>query len=363
MGMKLLKQKKSKQRSAKNLSTPSKAGAKNSVSTPDTEPGSPVPDEDVILPASSTPNAFSGSTPTPYNKRIMEGETPLISNVASSPQLNRSSSGVPQLSSTPVKSNRIRDEIGQYYAQRDAKEMPRQQPKKKTVMRTYAQPVVGVRAFSIDESEEVELQLSSDVPFAAHPPRNKTAPRPRPVNKVVPKFVSKPNQDELSVPSVITGPDGDTSEKVTSTANKSKQKNEKKQGPESAWSKVSLTNKIIDGGQTIDDAIKSLIGGDTTKHGLDQMTSAATQAGGIEQLLGLLQCNEDTTCGTMLQCDALCGSAVEKDLVDLENEQEQEFAIKFNNVSLAICAYLIIVVIFCISMVAYMSSHQTLLFH
>jgi hypothetical protein len=84
----------------------------------------------------------------------------------------------------------------------------------------------------------------------------------------------------------------------------------------------------MEGQQSIDDAIKSIFGGST-------MISAATQAGGIEKLLGFLKCSEDTTtCVPMLQCDALCGpGAKEKDVFDLENEQEQQFAVKFNNVS------------------------------
>ncbi|KAK1738059.1 hypothetical protein QTG54_011353 [Skeletonema marinoi] len=349
MGVKLFKRKKNKQSSVgKTLNTPSKVGTNNEAHTPDTAPGSPIPQQDDLDLLASTPKNDMAMTPNPtsYNQRIMEGETPLVSNLASSnPQFGRNnSSGVPHLSNTPeqVKSNQIRDEIGQYYDERDrevTRDMTNKQITKPPVTRTFTQPAVGVRAFSVDESEDVEVQLSSDLPFQVSGPvgNNGTTQRKniattiattrsRSSTKLVPKFVSKPNQDEVSVPSVITDPDAGLSVKSLSVVKENEVLNAPQQEPESTWSKVSLKNKMIDGGQSIDDAIKSLFSA-------DQKTSAATQAGGIEQLLGFLQCNEDTTCGPMLQCDALCGPSEvkEKDAVDLENEQEQQFALKFNN--------------------------------
>lgn len=344
MGVKLFKRKKYNQ----SLNTPSKVGTNNEANTPDTAPGSPIPQEETELPASTPKNAMvMPPIPTSYNKRIMESETPLVSNVASNPQrmamppiptsYNMRSETAP-VSNIPqqVKSNQIRNEIGQYYDMRDrgtAREMTTQPTQKVSVTRTFSQPAVGVRAFSTDESEDVELQLTSDHPsFQMRSPvavsnnaitsQRRSFPRNR---SLVPKFVSKLNQDEVSIPSVITDPEGTSVQSLPVVEENTL--NETQQEPESTWSKVSLKNKVIDGGQSIDDAIKSLFSS-------DQKTSAATEAGGIEHLLGILQCNEDTTCAPILQCDTLCGQELkaEKDVVDLENEQEQQFALKFNNV-------------------------------
>ena len=345
------KRKKNKQSPAK---TPSKAGTNNAANTPETAPGSPIPQEDVDLPASTpkyaTTTTTAGPTPTSYNQRIMESETPLVSNVGSNPQFGRNNSGVPQLNDSPssqqVKSNQIRDEIGQYYDMRDrqdAKEMMsnnnnnNKKPtteKKMHVTKTFAvQPEVGVRTFSVDEGEDVEVQLLNQPSYYVTTSQrmNINTVRSRSSSaaseKLVPKFVSKPNQDEVSIPSVITDPEGTSVKDLTPVKENEVLNETQPPEPESTWSKVSLKNKVIDGGQSIDDAIKSLFS-------TDQKTSAATQAGGIEQLLGFLQCNEDTTCGQVVlpQCDTLCG-VEEKDVVDLEIEQEQQFALKFNNVS------------------------------
>ena len=352
------KRKKNKQSPAK---TPSKAGTKNAaVITPDTAPGSPIPQEDVDLPASTpkyaTTTTTAGPTPTSYNQRIMESETPLVSNVGSNPQFGRDNSSVPQLNDSPssqqVKSNQIRDEIGQYYDMRDrqdAKELMannnnKKKPtteKKMHVTKTFAvQHEVGVRTFSVDEGEDVEVQLlnqpSNYGTTSASQRMNISTVRSRSSSaaseKLVPKFVSKPNQDEVSIPSVITDPEGTSVKGLTSVKEDEILNETQPAEPESTWSKVSLKNKVIDGGQSIDDAIKSLFS--TDQKTSEWKTSAATQAGGIEQLLGFLQCNEDTTCGQVLmpKCDTLCG-VEEKDVVDLEIEQEQQFALKFNNVS------------------------------
>lgn len=342
MGVKLFKRKKYN----RSLGTPSKVGTNNEANTPDTAPGSPIPQEETELPISTPKNAMvEPPIPTSYNKRMMESETPLVSNVASNSQqmvmppipssYNNMHSETAPVSNIPqqVKSNQIRNEIGQYYDKRDggtAREMTAQPTQKASVTRTFSHPAVGVRAFSMDESEDVELQLTSDSPFQMRSPvdvrNNVTTTQRRFFSKNrshVPKFVSKLNQDEVSIPSVITDPEGTS---VQSLPVVEENLNAAQQEPESTWSKVSLKNKVIDGGQSIDDAIKSLFTSDKT--------SAATQAGGIEQLLGFLKCNEDTTCAPIQQCDALCGQeiTVEKDVVDLENEQEQEFALKFNNV-------------------------------
>jgi len=322
-----------KRKNKQSFKTPSKVETDNAANTPETAPGSPTPQEDVELP-SSTPKNASGTAPTPtsYNQRIMESETPLVSNLASNPQFGRNRSGVPQLNNTPqqVKSNQIRDEIGQYYDMRDredAREMMAKKPTEKMQgTKTFAvQSAVGVRAFSVDEAEDVEVQLLKQSNYATTQRTNISTARSRSGDKLVPKFVSKPNQDEVSIPSVITDPEG-TSVKGLSVVDENEVlKETQQQEPESTWSKVSLKNKVIDGGQSIDDAIKSLFS-------TDQKTSAATQAGGIEQLLGFLQCAEDTTCGPVLQCDTLCGAEVkEKDVVDLEIEQEQQFTMKFNS--------------------------------
>lgn len=336
MGVKLFKRKKYNQ----SLNTPSKVGTNNEANTPDTAPGSPIPQEQTELPASTPKNDMvMPPIPTSHNKRIMESETPLVSNVASNPQamptLYNMRSEAPPVLPQQVKSNQNRNEIGKYYDIRDrgsAREMTTQSTQK---VRTFTQPAVGVRAFSTDDSEDVELQLTSDHPKfrmrspAAVSKNAKTSQRRSfPQNRsLVPKFVSKLNQDEVSIPSVITDPEG-TSVQSSLPAVEENELNKTQQDPESSWSKVSLKNKVIDGGQSIDDAIKSLFSA-------DQNTSAATQAGGIEQLLGFLQCNEDTTCAPIMQCDTLCGQDIkaEKDVVDLENEQEQQFALKFNNVS------------------------------
>jgi hypothetical protein len=369
MGLKLFKRKKNKQTSVDNngrdgwktVNTPSKVGTNDAAAatTPDTVPGSPVPQQDMEL-LTSTPNAMAMTRPSPtsFNQRIMEGETPLVSNVASKPQLGRNnSSGVPHLNNTTqqAKSNQIRDEIGQYYDEKDREDTrvmltttnnnsssnnalePIQETKKGLVTRTFTQPIVGVRAFSMDESEDVEVQLSpvaqvqgASTGLGSVSTTNKTNnTASRSMSPVlVPKFVSKLNQDEVSVPSLITEPEGNVSVRGLSVVKEETEElNETQQGPESTWSRVSLKNKMIDGGQSIDDAIKSLFGGNTSQK---NNTTTATQAGGIEKLLGFLQCNEDTT------CDALCGPGMkenEKDMVDLENEQEQQFAMKFNNVS------------------------------
>jgi hypothetical protein len=369
MGIKLLKRKTNKQNSVgnhgsdrlKTINTPSKVGTNNgtaAATTPDTVPGSPVPQQDMEL-LVSTPNAMAVTRPSPtsYNQRIMEGETPLVSNVASRSQLGRNNiSGVPHLnkSAQQARSNQIRDEISQYYDERDKEDSrlmlntmnnksssnmalePIQETKKGLVTRTFTQPNVGVRAFSMDESEEVELQLSSGAQVQGGSPvlgstrtTNKTKNTiSRSVSpNLVPKFVSKINHDEVSVPSLITEPEGTMLVRGLSVMKENGKLNETQQGPESTWSKVSLKNKLIDGGQSIDDAIKSLFSGNSPQQNHDTPTSAATQAGGIEMLLGFLQCNEDTT------LDALCGGMREKDMVDLETEQEQQFALKFNNVS------------------------------
>ena len=338
MGVKLFKRKKYDQ----SLNTPSKVGTNNEANTPDTAPGSPIPQEEMELPASTPKNEMvMPPIPTSYDKRIMESETPLVSNVVSNrqamPTSYNMSSGAPPVLPQQVKSNQNRNEIGQYYDMRDrgsAREMTTQQTQKFSVTRTFTQPGVGVRAFSTDESEDVELQLTSDHPSYrmrspaavsknAKPSQRRSFPKNR---SLVPKFVSKLNQDEVSIPSVITDPEG-TSVQSSLPAVEENELNETQQEPEASWSKVSLKNKVIDGGQSIDDAIKSLFSS-------DQKTSAATEAGGIEHLLGILQCNEDTTCAPILQCDTLCGQELkaEKDAVDLENEQEQQFALKFNNV-------------------------------
>ncbi len=331
MGVKLFKRKKYDQ----SLNTPNKLGTNNEANTPDTAPGSPIPQEKTELPA-STPKTemVEPPIPTSYNKRIMESETPLVSNRQAMPTSYNMRSEAPPVLPQQVKSNQNRNEIGQYYDIRDrgsTREMTTQPTQK---VRTFTQPAVGVRAFSTDESEDVELQLTSDHPSYqmrspaavnknAKPSQRRGFPKHR---SIVPKFVSKLNQDEVSIPSVITDPEG-TSVQSSLPAVEENELNETQQEPESSWSKVSLKNKVVDGGQSIDDAIKSLFSS-------DQNTSAATQAGGIEQLLGFLQCNEDTTCAPIMQCDTLCGQEIkaEKDVVDLENEQEQQFALKFNNV-------------------------------
>ena len=355
MGLKLFKKNKKKKNEQiardafKAAETPTKVGAGNAaVTTPDTiaSPGSPVPQQDYIMEA-STPNAMNIERPEPtsFNQRIMESETPLVSNLATassvSSQFGRERSA-PRLDNTntqplQTKSNQIRDEIGQYYDMRDredAREMMAKKPTEKMHgTKTFAvQSAVGVRAFSVDEAEDVEVQLLKQSNYATTQRTNISIARSRSGDKLVPKFVSKPNQDEVSIPSVITDPEG-TSVKGLSVVDENEVlKETQQQEPESTWAKVSLKNKVIDGGQSIDDAIKSLFS-------TDQKTSAATQAGGIEQLLGFLQCAEDTTCGPVLQCDTLCGAEVkEKDVVDLEIEQEQQFAMKFNSVRDVSCS-------------------------
>ena len=360
MGIKLFKRKKNKQTSidndgsdAKTFNTPSKVGTNATVITPDTVPGSPIPQQDMteLLEPASTPNTTSMSRPSPtsFNQRMMESETPLVSNVASNPQLgrNNSSGAPPHLTNTPqqAKSNQIRDEIGQYYEESDRGDTRvmmatnnNNTNKKEPVTKTFAQPSVGVKAFSMDESEEVEVQLSPGVQMQGTSPvrgptsiaskRSKTSSRAMPPS--FPKFVSKINQDEVSVPSLITEPDGNMSVRGLAVVKENEALNGTQQEPESAWSKISLQKKVIDGVQSIDDGIKSMFTADIPPQG-NAFTSAATQAGGIEQLLGFLQCNEDTTCGPV---DVLCGPTMtEKDMVDLENDQEQQFAMKFNSVS------------------------------
>ena len=376
MGLKLFKKNKKKKNEQiardafKAAETPTKVGAGNAaVTTPDTiaSPGSPVPQQDYIMEA-STPNAMNIERPEPtsFNQRIMESETPLVSNLATassvSSQFGRERSA-PRLDNTntqpsQTKSNQIRDEIGQYYDERDREDAMMASPPESTKMNntnnvtekrtldpiqeikarssssppvttTYSRQHVdniGVRAFSTDESEDVEVQLSNHLPG---PPNTKTKggnttsrhPRGRGLSSklIPPKFVSKVNYDEVSVPSLITEPETQDVEKPEQT--------HQKQQRSSSTKPSSLDNMIDKGQQSIDDAIKSIFGEGTMK-------SVATQAGGIENLLGLLQCGGDTIFG----CDALCGPGeVEKDAVDLENEQEQQFAMKFNNVSVSEC--------------------------
>jgi len=74
------------------------------------------------------------------------------------------------------------------------------------------------------------------------------------------------------------------------------------------------------------------------------MMSSASQAGGIEKLLGMFNCNEDTTIGAAvtnvanaIQCQsgAVCGGGnVLSDEVDMELEMEERFTLNFQNVSL-----------------------------
>jgi len=76
------------------------------------------------------------------------------------------------------------------------------------------------------------------------------------------------------------------------------------------------------------------------------MMSSASQAGGIEKLLGMFNCNEDTTIGAAvtnvanaIQCQsgAVCGGGnVLSDEVDMELEMEERFTLNFQNVSLLI---------------------------
>jgi len=76
------------------------------------------------------------------------------------------------------------------------------------------------------------------------------------------------------------------------------------------------------------------------------MMSSASQAGGIEKLLGMFNCNEDTTIGAAvtnvanaIQCQsgAVCGGGnVLSDEVDMELEMEERFTLNFQNVSLNI---------------------------
>ena len=349
MGLKLFKKNKKKKNEQiardafRAAETPTKVGAGNAaVTTPDTiaSPGSPVPQQDHIMEA-STPNAMNIERPEPtsFNQRIMESETPLVSNLATassvSSQFGRERSA-PRLDNTntqlyQTKSNQIRDEIGQYYDERDREDAMMVSPhpestKMNNNTTTYSRQHVdniGVRAFSTDESENVEVQLSNHLPG---PPNTKSKggngtsrhPRGRGLSSklIPPKFVSKINHDEVSVPSLITEPE-------TQDVEKPEQTHQQKQQRSSSTKPSSLDNMIDKGQQSIDDAIKSIFGEGTMK-------SVATQAGGIENLLGLLQCGGDTVFG----CDALCGPGdVEKDAVDLENEQEQKFAMKFNNVS------------------------------
>jgi len=382
MGLKLFKKKNKKKNEQiardafKAVETPTKVGGNNdaaaaAVTTPDTiaSPGSPVPQQDYIMEAmvASTPDATNIERPEPtsFNQRIMESETPLVSNLATassvSSQFGRERSA-PRLDNTntqplQTKSNQIRDEIGQYYDERDREDAMMVSPPESTkknntnnnvtekrtldpiqevkarssssppVTTTYSRQHVdniGVRAFSTNESEDVEVQLSNHLPV---PPNTKTKggnttsrrPRGRGLSSklIPPKFVSKINHDEVSVPSLITEPE-------TQDVKKPEQSHQQQQ--RSASTKPSSLDNMIDKGQqSIDDAIKSIFGEGTMK-------SVATQAGGIENLLGLLQCGGDTVFG----CDALCGPGeVEKDAVDLENEQEQQFAMKFNNVSVS----------------------------
>jgi len=73
------------------------------------------------------------------------------------------------------------------------------------------------------------------------------------------------------------------------------------------------------------------------------MMSSASQAGGIEKLLGMFNCNEDTTIGAAvtnvanaIQCQsgAVCGGGnVLSDEVDMELEMEERFTLNFQNVS------------------------------
>ena len=75
------------------------------------------------------------------------------------------------------------------------------------------------------------------------------------------------------------------------------------------------------------------------------MMSSASQAGGIEKLLGMFNCNEDTTIGAAvtnvanaIQCQsgAVCGGGnVLSDEVDMELEMEERFTLNFQNVSIS----------------------------
>lgn len=355
MGLKLFKKNNKKKNEQiardafKAAETPTKVGAGNNdaaaaaVTTPDTivSPGSPIPQKNYIMEAmtameASTPDAMNIERPEPtsFNQRIMESETPLVSNLALSSRFERERSA-PRLDNTntqlyQTKSNQIRDEISQYYDERDREDAMMVSPPESTKMNnnttTYSRQHVdsiGVRAFSTDESENVEVQLSNHLPG---PPNTKSKggngtsrhPRGRGLSSklIPPKFVSKINHDEVSVPSLITEPE-------TQDVEKPEQTHQQQQQRSSSTKPSSLDNMIDKGQQSIDDAIKSIFGEGTMK-------SVATQAGGIENLLGLLQCGGNTVFG----CDALCGPGdVEKDAVDLENEQEQKFAMKFNNVS------------------------------